>query len=482
MVTAHDIYMTAGEENQMEIELKNKGGFSVYGVEVTLSAPATAPGISIIENAHRIYNEIKRGKTKSFYPVVYVDRDTPLGTYTLTCQVTYIKTGQLQPSSAYVQLGIVVEDVSRPKIRLNVEVDDHRMTAGAENVISVTLENIGEEPLYEVDTTITSTSPYIAVIEGARFTFDSLEVNASLTSRPSVAVSRSAPLGVYTLSAAVSYKDVDGQGYLDTFTLGVSVDSVAVERQTSIVLRRFTLTPRPVRPGDAVDLELELSCLGATAHDVKTLISFASGGMISPLSPTLVSLGDLDPDQTVTSSYRLLVDGEAVSGQYPASVAISYLDSDGDPRSVVETVIIGVRGIVVFRLLNAPDVTVERGGIVDLEVDLLLIGTESVRFVQVGVVEVGPFEGTMESYEYIGSVDPDSPIPFDIQFAVGGEAETGGYTLLLNVTYFDDLNRERESIIEIPVSVVEAQAEPGAQRSGLWGFWIWLRRLFGVLP
>jgi len=145
-------------------------------------------------------------------------------------------------------------------------------------------------------------------------------------------------------------------------------------------------------------------------------------------------------------------------------------------------VIIGVRGIVVFRLLNAPDVTVERGGIVDLEVDLLLIGTESVRFVQVGVVEVGPFEGTMESYEYIGSVDPDSPIPFDIQFAVGGEAEAGGYTLLLNVTYFDDLNRERESIIEIPVSVVEAQAEPGAQRSGLWGFWIWLRRLFGVLP
>jgi len=64
MVTAHDIYMTAGEENQMEIELKNKGGFSVYEVEVTLSAPETAPGISIIENAHKIYNEIKAARRR----------------------------------------------------------------------------------------------------------------------------------------------------------------------------------------------------------------------------------------------------------------------------------------------------------------------------------------------------------------------------------------------------------------------------------
>ena len=485
MVTARDVYLTAGAENRMEIELKNKGDFSVYEVEVTLSVPATTPGVSIIEEAHKIYNEIEGGETKSYGLVLYVDRDTPLGAYTLTCLVTYIKMyklGTQLPASATIQLGVVVKDISRPEIRLSVEVEDPRLKAGAEGEMGIILENVGEETLYEVETTIASASPYIAVLEGARFNVASLEANASFTGRPTVAISRAAPLGVYTLTAAVSYEDIDGKGYLDTFTLGVNVDTVAVAEQTSIVLSRFTLSPEVVKPGYVADLELELACRGAAAHDVETLISLAPGGGLSPLSPTLVSLGDLSPGQTAASSYRLLVDGRAASGQYPASVAISFLDSDGAPRSVVETVVVSVSGIVSMRLLNAPVVVVEQGGVFSLEADLLLIGTESIRFVQVEAVGAGPFEGTSDSSEYIGSVDPDSPIPFDIEFAVEADAAPGSHVLTLNVTYLDDLNRVRSSVLPLPVSVVEARIEQGAQSSALGGFWIWLRRLFGLMP
>jgi len=484
-VMARDVYMTAGEANQLEIEIRNTGSFSVYEVEAVLSVPASTPGVSVVEYAHRVFNEIEGGKKKTYHPVIYIDSKTPLGTYQLTYQLMYIKRyklGSVQPYSVTLQLGVVVDKVSKPRVKLNMEVRNTQLTAGVENRVNVMMSNIGQEPVYEVYATITSTSPYVAVLEGARFTHSQLDTNASVDYRSTVAVSRVTPLGVYTLTAAVSYEDGDGQIYHETFTLSVNVDSVEVEEQTTVVLSMFEAESDIVRPGDAINIELELACIGAEAHDVKTLISFDPGSSISPLTPTLVALGDLEPNQTAISSYRLMIDGEAGSGQYPARVTISYLDSAGIPKSFVETVTLSVRGIVSFRFLNTPEVTVEQGGIADLEADLLLIGTESVDFVQIDVMEVSPFTATFESHQYIGPIDPDSPVPFYIQFAVADGAEPGVYSLSLNVTYFDDLNRVCGSIIELSVSVVEAQSVVEV-RSSIWeGFWLWLRRLFGVLP
>jgi len=482
-VTAKNVYLTAGQENQIEIELKNTGSFSVYEVEALLSVPTTTPGISVIDQAHKVFNEIESGKTKRYNPTLYVDRDTPLGPYTLTYQVSYLKKyklGTTQPASVTVQLGVVVQNVSKPLVRLNVEVEDPHLKAGAEGTISVVVENIGEEPVYEIDASITSTSPYVAVLQDARRTHDALGPNASITYQPTVAVSRSAPLGVYTLTAAVSYKDGDGQSYHETFTLSVNIESVGAA-QTTVVLSGFKSEPETIKPGDTLTLNLNLTCIGAEAHDVKTLLSPDPGGKLSPLSPTLIALGDLEPSQTAASSYRLLMDGEAEAGQYPVGVTISYLDSQGVPKSVVETLSLRVQGIVSFRLLNTPVLTVEPGGVADLEVDLLLVGTESVDFVQVEVVESDPFKRTFDSYEYIGPVDPDSPVPFDLQFAAAADAEPGSYTLLLNVTYFDDLNRLQASTVELPVSVVETSLEVEVHRP-LGGFWLWLRRLLGLLP
>jgi len=366
-------------------------------------------------------------------------------------------------------------------LRLDVGVQDPHLAAGDENAVNVTLGNIGQEPVYDVDASITSTSPYIALLQGAQFNCDLLDTNATVAFQATVAVSRSAPLGVYTLTASISYRDGDGESHRETFTLGVNVDSVKVEEETIVVLRGFDVAPEIVRPGDALDLKLELACVGAEAHDVETLLSFDPGSSVSPLSPTLVALGDLEPSQTAEARYRLLVDGEAAAGQYAVRVTMSYLDSRGVPRSAVEVVTLSVRGIVSFRLMNAQEVVVEQGGVADVEADLLLIGTESVDFVQIGVVEDGRFEGTWRGPEYIGPVDPDSPVPFNIQFSVADGVAPGAYPLLLNVTYFDDLNRVRGSVVELPVSVVKAEVVVEV-RKPMGGFWLWLRRLFGIVP
>lgn len=484
-VSTNDVYLTAGEENEIEITLKNTGDFDVYEVKAVLSVPATTAGISIIDGAHKIFNEIRDGKEKTYNPILYVARDLPLGAYTLNLQLDYRKTYRMGTplyESASVQIGVAVWNVTKSKARLDIGMDGLKVDAGSEQEISIRIENIGEEKIYDIDSTITSTSPYIAVTKGARFTEDVLEIGDGFTFNPTLAVAKNAPLGVYTLTASASYLDVDGREYHETYTLGFTVGSVQVPAQTSVVLRRYWTTPETIRPGDIFDLELELECLGAKSHDVKTSLSLDFSTGIVSLSPTLVSAGDIEPGQQEEVVYELLAGGEVEAGQYPAVLTITYLDVDGVPASLVETLTLSVRGIVEFNLVNLDPISAKEGATTEFEADLLLIGTESVQFVTIEIFEDSTFRRTLESEEYIGAVDPDSPIPFDLAFEVEKGSEAGDHILTLKLTYTDDLNQEHEKTIDLPVTVTEAQSDTETKKGSLWGFWLLLRRLLGLMP
>ena len=599
-ISTDDVYLTAGEENQIKFTLTNVGSWSIYEAKISISVPATTPGISLLDGYHKVYNRISDGASTSFYTQVYVDDDTPLGAYSLTLQATYmqkVQYGAEMLESTTLQIGIVVDSVSRLSYRMSAEADNPVFTAGADNNLNVVLENLGDAAIYEIDATVTSTSPYIVVLEGARFTHGSLDANLSVlhpaTVRVSrntplgvytlsetvvyedeagqsyfesfivgitvnsstlpnpmlsvniedprliagaenpvtvnlvnigdegltdvevslvsaspyiaildggrinidelepdegiamdvvIAVSRSAPVGVYTLSTSSSYQGSDGQGYMEASTLGVSVESVEVPVQTSVVMSGYGTSIDPVRPGDEFELVLGLECLGSDAHDVKAALSLDPLTGISTMSPTLVSLGEMDSGARSEAKFDLLVSGNVRAGQYPGIAIITYLDADGVPRSLRETVTLSVRGIVEFTLINAGTVSVSVGESKELEADMLLVGTESVQFVNIEVVEDSVFERTAESEEYIGAVDPDSPIPFEVWFSVADGTDVGEHTLTLKITYQDDLNQEHVETLRLTVDVEEPSSQANMQASSTGGFWVWLRRLLGLGP
>jgi hypothetical protein len=280
----------------------------------------------------------------------------------------------------------------------------------------------------------------------------------------------------------VSYEEVDGRKHLESHILGFSIDSVLVPNRTSIVLKNYYTNLETIRPGDELDLNIELECLGAVAYDVKTMLSLDFNMGIATMSPTLLSVGDVKPGHSEKVSYKLIIGGEVKAGQYPAVLTISYLDVDGVLSSLEETVTLSVRGAVEFRLINIDAVKAEEGAVTEFEADLLLIGTESVQFVRIEVVEDQVLRRVSDSEEYIGVVDPDSPIPFDLKFEAAEGATLGEHTLILRLTYTDDLNIEHETNVELPIEVIEASADEGPSLGLLGSFWLWLRRLLGLLP
>lgn len=476
-VKVSDIYLTAGEENTIEIELRNTGSYSVYEVEAILTS--TNPGIVILDKGHMIFNEIGAEKSKRYKPVIYVDEDTPIGPYTLTLTLTY---RQMYKLGVYIhtttlQIGIVVVNASKPKIGLNISLIDPHLTAGEENEVGIEVRNRGSETLRDIEVTLTSNTPYIAVLDGL-LDIDELKPGESEYRVITLAVPSGTPLGVYTLTATATYRDENGESRSEVETIGVNVDEVKVERKTTILLESYEAGSLEAKPGESVRLTLNLKCVGAEAYEVKVSLTPDPMGVFSLTTPSLQYIGDLKSGERASASYELRVDGGAKSGQYPLTLQITYLDSDGMPGSAAETVTLTVTPLVEFRILPEGEIHVYRGDSATLSGDLLLIGTESIRFVELQIVEDETFKSS--DSEYVGEVDPDSPIPFDLNFKVSENATEGIKNLRVNVSYLDNLNRRRNLIVEVPIHI-EAQPEVEVvKKQG--GLWLWIRWLLGILP
>jgi len=489
-VSVNNIYLTIGSENSIQILLNNTGGYSAFNVEAILSPNPTSPGIVVVDNAHVIFDEVEEGETKIFYPKIFVDVNTPIGSYGLNLVVKYEDiVGTVEIRTISLQIGIVVNRSFVPVLKLRTA--EGGLKAGKDNVVNIIVENFGENPLQEIDVSLSSTSPLIILKDGGRFSYDTISGNSQNVHSSIIAVSRSATPGLYSLSASITYRDGNGTNYVDNFSLSLNVDSVEV-KQTEIILKkaviwfsspglRITLEDGVVNPGSSFNLDLELACLGAAASDVKATISFDVGSPLSTTTATIAALGNLEPGQSGSVTFGIRVDGEADSGSYPVSITISYFDSLGIPKTSVETVAVLVNGLYDFRLINVEELTAERGSTVNLAGDLLLIGTESVRFAQMDAQGDSFFELTSASSSYIGAIDPDSPIPIDIEVRVSSNASLGAHSVKLNVTYYDAFNSIQEAEVEIPVTVVQARASQ-PQTNAFDNFWIWLRRLFGLMP
>ena len=468
-----DRSLTAGVTQSLSYELLNLGEGEITDLTSTLSS--TSAYISILEGQQANDTSVAVDGEFTHGFTAQVSKNAPMAPQVINAVVYYKdSTGRIQ--SEVFALTYNVDSKSSDKVSVDVSLVDPRLVGGTENNVSVSLVNLGES-VSDLDVKLVSNSPYIVVLENSRYTQDALAEDSTSLYDAVLAVSRNTPVGVYTMTASASYKDGDGVDRMESYTLGVSVESISVSTQTTVVLRSYNTSKEKINPGDFFDIYFDIECLGTTAQDVQVVLTLDAQTGFSAMSPTLVHVGEIMPGEEKTASYNLLISGQTRAGQYPIRVTVNYMDSEGMPRSLVETITLDVRGIINFRLLDSQPVEIIKGAASEIETDLLLLGTESVDFVSIELMEDEHFDAVSGSYEYIGAVDPDSPIPFDLRIDVKDTTGEGEYTIKMKVLYTDDLNQEYETMLEIPVNVIidtndDAQANTG-------GFWGWLRSLFG---
>jgi hypothetical protein len=474
-VSAENIYLTAGEINDIKIIFKNAGDYKIFEVEAFITSEIN--GIIILSEQHKIINEIRAGKKESYNPQLFLSDNLKLGAYTLSLTVEYGRSGSNQKSTIEVPIGIIIDSSYIPKITYLPTHESVNIKSGSENFVDFDFKNNWNKNLTNVEFTFTSFTNNIIITDEINSYHDFIAPGDIVTVGSLITITESTQLGTYNVNASVSYNDVNGTNYYQTFKLPINVNSASTTRKTVITIDSMEILQERIKPGDIFNLKITIDCSGADAYNILSTISFDQTSPISPISPTTVSLGDLSSDQQIAGNYQLLASGQTPAGQYQMTATISYIDNKGQQSSLVETFTILIDQQIEFSFLDVPSIKVPAGERSEIEADLLLIGTEGVQFVSLSVINDNIFERITGSDEYIGAVDPDSPIPFDLQFKVGDEVPSGVYDLGLEVSYRDHLNREHVDQLGIEIEIGDVIPDiPEPQRRG---FWFWLRRLFG---
>jgi hypothetical protein len=477
-VSTDNIYVKGGQENTIKVSLRNIGGLNITNAIVTLSSQT--PGIVVTSEAQRVYQSIVEKTTKTFYPTIYVDQSVPLGTYSLMLNVNYIRYGTVFDTTISMPIGIIVSENYIPKLRYISDQDLISAKSGVENTVTYKFENRFTEELKEVNFVLSSGTPSISIIDESVKSIDSLMPEEQVNVSPKLAILSGTPLGTYTINVAVSFKDSNDKQFYESYTVPINVDSAEASRSTVVTLKNIRVLEGGVLPGDTFTLDMDIECDGADAFDLLSTLSFGPTSSISPLTPTIVSLGDMASGETKTVTYKLLASGSSAAGQYPVSMTVTYINSKGVPSSITETFTIMVNGIIEFELLDVPTVDVSQGSSSTVEADLLLIGTESVQFVSIDLNEDEVFKRVSGSTEYIGAVDPDSPIPFSIKYKVDENATIGVHPMGFTISYRDHLNKEHQVQLGFNTNVSSnTNTIPQNQGNGLW---FWIRRILGLGP
>jgi len=488
-IEVDDYHLTAGDNNQIGIYITNVGEGNASNVEAYLTIPQTLSGIAIVKDSYKVFDELLCEETESMYPTLYVSNNLPLGAYNLEFRLVYQDSLGLTYQIS-LQIGVIVDAIEPEEHVIDLDVEDYLVSAGMENEINITLTNNGEKTLYDIKTEIISATPGIVVLEGFSQIFDQLKVGKSDSFKPIIGISRSVPLGAYSITLSLEYSDSKNVIFRSSENIGIFIDSIEPPESTKIKTREIRVMPTNVHPGDEFTIMIELENYGADVYDVQAQYTVTPNTPIVPLSSTVIFVDDMESNDSTTINYDLIVSGDAQARLYTINFMLTYFDKLGQLKSESEIISIDVKSIINFQLLNVQpqDLTLKPGEIVNVEADLLLIGTETVEFVQVTVIENSsrPFLSIPESYEYIGRVDPDSPIPFDIQFMVDSNVSAGDYTLQMSVSYWDEYNRDRQVILELPTVIEEFENtgdEGNYSQGSIWdAFWDFIRNLLGMKP
>ncbi len=470
-VSAENIYFAAGRQGELTIKVNNSGGYDVFEVENILTA--STPGITILSNAHKVINKIKYQENVSYQVALDIDQTVPVGAYTLQLQLKYIRFDS--QIALTIPISVVVNQAFVSSIKVIASSESAKLNANYDGEFTYVIENIGDADVKNLNIALASGSPFIAVTEGQKKTITELKIGEKMEVTMKIRILESATLGPYSISASLNFNLGDKslrQNSALTFEVTSSRNPILVVKNSSPGLS--------VIPGINFKVNLNIVCSDAVAYNVKAQLGLDQKGFLAPLSSTTIPLGDLKPNTSVDVSYDLQIDGNAIPGQLPIVLTLSYLNSKGSTLTTTEVITINIDEFVSFRLLKDQVFTLEQGKTGKIDTDLLLIGLTRVQFASISIVEGGSFESTVGSSEYMGAIDPDSPVPFTLQVKVSQNATLGDDVIHAKVSYLDQRNVFREKMLDLPVTIVKPSLQNAATNDG--GFWGWLRSLLGIKP
>src|SRR5690349_6856849 len=378
-----------------------------------------------------------------------------------------------------------------PVIRPQIAVQNYRtkpedVQNGQNFTLIVKLRNEGEAQAYNVQASFAS-SDFVPLrnggvnIIGGLIAGNSTEVNQPMTVANYVA-------GVVSVTMNLSYSDINGSAYSESFTLNIRVSGgggVAAATATptgvkssQLVITSYATSVDPLQPGEQFTLTMTVENTGNVGAQRVTMIvgggsssgssngtpqaGGVSGGSgeftnFAPVGASNVqTLGDLPERGAVQVRQDLIVNVSTNPGAYPMKVTFSYLNDKGEVINDDQVITLLVYSLPALDIsfYRPPDpFVVGQPGALPLQVVNL-----GKRLAVLGTLKIESASGTIENgTSLVGSLDAGGYFTLD---AMVIPEQSGPLALDITIDYTDDFNQARTVKRTLQIEVMEGFEEP----------------------
>lgn len=388
---------------------------------------------------------------------VTVDEDADPGTYRIPVEVAFEYTAEVRNTETGDP--VLVQRRQTDTKRLTVEITEQARfrivdgetdaAVGESGTVSVTIENAGTEPARAATVTLSGTDPSLRLGDSAAadtFVGDwPAGERRTVTTR--VTLGEDAAVRNYSLDALVTYRDTAG------------------DRQASEPLR-VGVRPEPAQSFTVESVESTLRVDGEgevrgvvrntgdrPAEAVRVTLPTPEPGLV--FQTTAYPVGDLEPGETATFAFGVLVANTTTAGPRSLDVGISYRDALGDRRTTSDEhtaeIEIGPRRDTFT--VSPVDATfaVDSEGV--LSVDLTNTDDAAVSRVNARIFPTGPVESD-DPATFVGDLAPGETVTLRFQLTVTNDAIPKATPVPLTLTYRTESGTPRIEETTVPVEVI----------------------------
>lgn len=463
--------LLSGTANDITIEIINSGTAPAYLANVALSFAASSPLSVVGGDAQRLINVIEAGERVAVPYKLYTSSSTSEGLYAGSLSISYRDTNG-QAVSETKSVGFVVK--AWPS-QIAVESSNAILQAGSLNNVAIKVKNTGNQPISSITATISFTSsggasPLSLGSGSPQWTFGQVAANGEATISAQFFATLSAAEASYPVQLQISYLDANGYPHSEIKSISFAVKSwispIVVETQNSVLLA-----------GSANTIPIKIKNTGNQAiSSVQATVLFPTTSGSTPLSlatgsPT-ESFAQIAANGEVEFRPQVFATLASADSSYQLQLQVIYTDSNGYQHTETKSFGISVRGMIVLETQSLSVVPAEAtaGRNVTVVGNILNKGNVVSQYTEARVKAEGPIRTSPTSIQYIGDVDPNTPVPFSLNFQVDRTARVGKYPVTIQFVYEDRYGAKLTSETQLEITVVQLTAQPQQFRQVQEGF------------
>jgi hypothetical protein len=298
-----------------------------------------------------------------------------------------------------------------------------------------------------------------------QFNFDQIAARGDVTISTLVFATLNSADAYYQVQIQLSYLDANGFPHSESKSV-----SLAVKGLVSLDLITITVETNEseLTAGTVNKLSIKIKNTGnQPISSVQSTLSFptVSGG--NPLSLAAGSpqfnFDQIPAKGEVAIAPQIFATLSATDASYQLQLQVTYIDANGYQRTETESIGVSVKGRIVIDTqgLSIVPAEVAPGSNVTVVGNILNKGNVASHFTEARIKAEGPIRTSQASIQYIGDIDPNTPVPFSINFQVERTAVQGTYPVTVQFVYEDTYGKTStsESKLEIRVSTARGQLQ-----------------------